>query len=124
MTIIGDVSNRICLIVDDICDTAGTLVKAADLLLNEGAVEVHAYITHGVLSGSAVDKISSSNIKSLVVTDSIEATDAVKHSKKIRSVATAPMLAQAMLNIAHGSSVSSLFNDETLGPIYEAFYPE
>ena len=124
MTIIGDVSNRICLIVDDICDTAGTLVKATDLLLSEGAVEVHAYITHGVLSGAAVDKISSSNIKSLVVTDSIEATDAVKNSKKIRSVATAPMLAQAMLNIAHGSSVSSLFNDETLGPIYEAFYPE
>ena len=124
MTIIGEVNDRICLIVDDICDTAGTLVKAADLLISKGAIEVHAYITHGVLSGSAVEKISSSNIKTLVVTDSIEATDAVKKSEKIRSVATAPMLAQAMLNIAHGSSVSSLFDDETLGPIYEAFYPE
>ena len=124
MTIIGDVSNRICLIVDDICDTAGTLVKATNLLLSEGAVEVHAYITHGVLSGSAVEKIASSNIKSLVVTDSIEATDAIRKSEKIRSVATAPMLTQAMLNIAHGSSVSSLFDDETLRPIYEAFYPE
>ena len=124
MTIIGEVNNRICLIVDDICDTAGTLVKAADLLLSKGALEVHAYITHGVLSGTAVKRIEASSLKSLVVTDSIEATEDVKASSKIRFVATAPMLAQAMLNIAHGRSVSSLFDDETLGPIYEAFYPE
>ena len=123
MTIIGTVEDRICLIVDDICDTAGTLVKAAQLLLNQGAVEVHAYITHGVLSGSAVEKINDSDIKSLVVTDTIESTSEVSKCTKIRFVATAPMLAQAMLNIAHGSSVSSLFNDDTLGPIYEAFYP-
>ena len=123
MTIIGTVEDRICLIVDDICDTAGTLVKAAQLLLNQGAVEVHAYITHGVLSGSAVEKINDSDIKSLVVTDTIESTSEVYKCTKIRFVATAPMLAQAMLNIAHGSSVSSLFNDDTLGPIYEAFYP-
>jgi ribose-phosphate pyrophosphokinase len=124
MTIIGEVKDRICLIVDDICDTAGTLVKASDLLLSKGAIEVHAYITHGVLSGQAVDRIKKSNLKSLVVTDSIEATVEVKKCRKIRFVATSPMLAQAMFNIAHGSSVSSLFNDETLGPIYEAFYPE
>jgi ribose-phosphate pyrophosphokinase len=124
MTIIGEVKNRVCIIVDDICDTAGTLVKAVDLLLGEGAVEVHAYVTHGVLSGKAVERINNSKIKSLVVTDSIEATENVKKSSKIRSVATAPMLAQAMLNIALGTSVSSLFDDETLGPIYEAFYPE
>jgi ribose-phosphate pyrophosphokinase len=124
MRIIGDVKGRICLIVDDICDTAGTLVKAVDLLLNNGAVEVHAYISHGVLSDPAVERIESSNIKSLVVTDSIEPSMPVKKSSKIRVVPSAPMLAQAMLNIAHGSSVSSLFDDETLGPIYEAYYPE
>ena len=124
MTIIGQVKGRICLIIDDICDTAGTLIKAADLLIEKGAVEVHAYISHGVLSGEAVEKIESSKIKNLVVTDSIEATPMVKQCSKIRLVATAPMLAQAMLNIAQGSSVSSLFNDDTLGPIYEAFYPE
>ena len=124
MTIIGEVKNRKCIIVDDICDTAGTLVKAVDLLLGKGATEVHAYITHGVLSGKAVERIEGSNIRSLVVTDSIEATSTVKSNFKIRSVATAPILAQAMLNIANGSSISSLFEDETLGPIYEAFYPE
>ena len=124
MRIIGDVKGRICLIVDDICDTAGTLVKAVDLLLNNGAIEVHAYISHGVLSNPAVDRIESSNIKSLVVTDSIEPSVFVKKSTKIRVVPASPMLAQAMLNIAHGSSVSSLFDDETLGPIYEAYYPE
>ena len=124
MTVIGDVRNRKCIIVDDICDTAGTLVKAVDLLIKNGALEVHAYITHGVLSGNAIDTIETSKIKSLIVTDSIEATNIVKNSSKIRCVATAPLLAQAMLNIAHGSSVSSLFDDSTLGPIYEAFYPE
>ena len=123
MTIIGDVNDRICLVVDDICDTAGTLVKATDLLLEKGAIEVHAYVTHGVLSGPAVERINSSSIKSLVITDSIEKTKNVKNSKKIRSVSTAPMLAQAILNISQGNSVSSLFSDETLKPIYEKYYP-
>ena len=123
MTIIGDVRNRICIVIDDICDTAGTLVKANDLLLEKGAREVHAYITHGVLSGKGVEKINSSSIKSLVITDSIEKTKNVKDSKKIRSVSTAPMLAQAILNISQGNSVSSLFSDETLKPIYEKYYP-
>ena len=76
------------------------------------------------LDTGKVEKIEASKIKNLVVTDSIEATPMVKQCSKIRLVATAPMLAQAMLNIAQGSSVSSLFNDDTLGPIYEAFYPE
>lgn len=124
MTVIGDVTDRICVIVDDIVDTAGTLCKAADLLKEKGAKEVHAYITHGVLSGPAVERIESSSLKSLVVTDSIQATPEVKSASKIRFVPTAPIFAQAMLNIANGTSVSSLFKNKTLVPIYEAFYPE
>ena len=124
MTVIGDVTDRICVIVDDIVDTAGTLCKAADLLIEKGAKEVHAYITHGVLSGPAVGRIEASSLKSLVVTDSIQATEEVESAKKIRFVPTAPIFAQAMLNIANGTSVSSLFKNKTLGPIYEAYYPE
>jgi len=124
MNVIGDVTDKICIIVDDIVDTAGTLCKAADELLQKGAREVHAYITHGVLSGPAVERIAASALKSLVVTDSIEATPAVQASTKIRFVPTAPIFAQAVLNIASGTSVSSLFKNRTLEPIYEAFYPE
>ena len=123
MTVIGDVTDRICVIVDDIVDTAGTLCKAADLLKEKGAKEVHAYITHGVLSGPAVERIQASSLKSLVLTDSIQATKEVKAASKIRFVPTAPIFAQAMLNIANGTSVSSLFKNKTLVPIYEAFYP-
>ncbi len=123
MNVIGDVKDRVCIIVDDICDTAGTLVKAAELLKENGAREVHAYITHGVLSGPALERIAKSSLKSLVVTDSIEPTEAVKKCKNIRIVPTAPIFAQAILNIANGTSVSSLFSDATLGPIYEAYYP-
>lgn len=123
MTVIGDVKDRICIIVDDICDTAGTLCKAAEHLMAQGAKEVHAYITHGVMSGPAVDRVSKSALKSLVLTDSIQPTEAALATKNIRYVPTAPLLAQAMLNIANGTSVSSLFEDDTLVPIYEAFYP-
>ena len=122
MTVIGEVEDRICIIVDDICDTAGTLVKAADTLLDAGAREVHAYITHGVLSGPAVKRISESKMKSLVITDSIEPTDPVRDAPNIRIVPTAPMFAQAILNIWNGTSVSSLFDPSTLGPIYEGMY--
>ena len=86
MTVIGDVADRICIIVDDICDTAGTLVKAADLLIEQGASEVHSYITHGVLSGPAVERVENSVMKSLVITDSIEPTEAVRKAKNIRIV--------------------------------------
>jgi len=123
LNVIGDVKDRICIIIDDIVDTAGTLCKAADLLIAKGAKEVHAYISHGVLSGPAVERITGSAMKSLVVTDSIEATPAIKKCKKIRFVPTAPMFAQAIVNIANGTSVSSLFDDSTLGPLYEAYYP-
>ena len=122
MTVIGDVRGKSCIIVDDICDTAGTLCKAAEVLMEAGATEVHSYITHGVLSGPAVERISKSVMKSLVITDSIEPTEAVKSCANIRIVPTAPMFAQAILNIWNGTSVSSLFEHETLGPIYEGMY--
>ena len=123
MTVIGEVKGRVCIIVDDIADTAGTLVKASELLKSEGATEVHAYITHGVLSGPAVERIKASPMKSLVITDSIEPTEAVKKARNIRIVPIAPLLAQAIVNIANGTSVSSLFEAGSLEPIYEAHYP-
>lgn len=122
MTVIGDVTGRKCIIVDDICDTAGTLCKAADTLIEKGATEVHSYITHGVLSGPAVERITKSSMKQLVITDSIEATPEVAACDKIRIVPTAPLLAQATLNITNGTSVSSLFDEGTLEPIYEGYY--
>lgn len=123
MTLIGDVKGRTCILVDDLVDTAGTLCKASDTLMENGAKEVHAYITHGVLSGPAVERITNASLKSLVVTDSIEGSPEVKACKKIRSVPTAPLFAQAILNISAGLSVSSLFADETLVPLYERHYP-
>ena len=122
MTVIGNVAGKKCIIVDDICDTAGTLCKAAEVLMQNGATEVHAYITHGVLSGPAVERVSNSVMKSLVITDSIEPSDTVKACKNIRIVPTAPMFAQAILNIWSGTSVSSLFETDTLVPIYEGMY--
>jgi ribose-phosphate pyrophosphokinase len=122
MTVIGEVKGRTCVMVDDLCDTAGTLCKAAELLKEEGAQAVHAYISHGVLSGPAIERITASVLESLVITDSIEATETVKAAKNIRVVSVAPMFAQAILNVGNDTSVSSLFHEETLGPIYEAFY--
>ena len=122
MTVIGDVTDKVCVIVDDIVDTAGTLCKAAEVLMENGAKEVHSYITHGVLSGPAVDRVSKSVMKSLVITDTIQPTEAVKACPNIRIVPTAPMFAQAILNTWNGTSVSSLFDHKTLGPIYEGLY--
>jgi ribose-phosphate pyrophosphokinase len=122
MTVIGDVTGKTCLIVDDICDTAGTLCKAAEVLIENGAAEVHSYITHGVLSGPAIERIANSVMKSLVITDSIEQGDKVKGAPNIRVVPTAPLFAQAILNIWNGTSVSSLFDSEVLWPIYEGMY--
>ncbi|SMX31651.1 ribose-phosphate pyrophosphokinase [Actibacterium lipolyticum] len=122
MTVIGDVTGKSCIIVDDICDTAGTLCKAAEVLIEKGAKEVHSYITHGVLSGPAVERITNSKMKSLVITDSIQPTQPVLDAKNIRIVPTAPMFAQAIMNIWHGTSVSSLFEHGTLAPIYEGMY--
>jgi ribose-phosphate pyrophosphokinase len=122
MTVIGDVKDKICIIVDDICDTAGTLCKAAALLAEHGAKEVHAYISHGVMSGPAVGRVEKSVMKSLVITDTIAPTDEIRAAKNIRIAPTAPMFTQAILNIWNGTSVSSLFHDDTLGPIYDGTY--
>ena len=122
MTVIGIVKDQHCIIVDDICDTAGTLCKASDTLLEQGAKSVDSYITHGVLSGPAIERVTGSVMKHLVITDTIAATEAVKGCEKIRIVPTAPMFAQAILNTSNGTSVSSLFDHETLGPIYEGMY--
>jgi len=122
MTVIGNVEGRTCIIVDDIVDTAGTLCKAAEVLIEAGAKEVHSYITHGVLSGPAIERVTKSVMKSLVITDTIQPGPATVKAKNIRVVPTAPIFAQAILNIWHGTSVSSLFNHETLEPIYDGMY--
>jgi len=122
MTIIGDVKGKRCIIVDDIIDTAGTLCKAAEVLTAQGAKEVHSYITHGVLSGPAIERVKNSAMKSLVITDSIQPTEEVKSAENIRIVPVAPLLSQALLNIWSGTSVSSLFEHETLQPIYDGMY--
>ncbi len=110
MNIIGDVSGRSCILVDDIVDSGGTLCNAADALLANGAKEVYAYITHGVLSGGAVARIASSKLKELVLTDSIQPTEAVKVAKNIRVISVATLLGEAIGRTATESSVSSLFD--------------
>ncbi|GIX17415.1 MAG: ribose-phosphate pyrophosphokinase [Rhodothalassiaceae bacterium] len=110
MNIIGDVEGRRCILVDDIVDSGGTLCNAAEALLEKGAKEVLAYVSHGVLSGGAVARISSSKLAELVITDSIMATEAVRVSKKIRRITIAPLLAEAIHRISHETSVSSLFD--------------
>lgn len=110
MNIIGDVEGRSCILVDDIVDSAGTLCNAAQALLDKGAKEVSAYVTHGVLSGGAVARVSSSKLKNLVITDTIQATEAVRVSHNIRVVSIAPLIGEAMRRIAEERSVSSLFD--------------
>ncbi|MEZ0170874.1 ribose-phosphate pyrophosphokinase [Microvirga sp. TS319] len=108
MNIIGDVAGRSCILVDDIVDSGGTLVNAADALLAKGAKEVYAYITHGVLSGGAVSRIAGSRLKELVITDSIIPTEAVKVAHNIRVISIAPLMGEAIGRTATESSVSSL----------------
>ena len=110
MNIIGDVAGRRCILVDDIVDSAGTLCNAAEALMDNGAEGVYAYVTHGVLSGAAVERIGSSPIEMMTITDSILATGEVKHCGNIRELTIAPLLAEAMRRISEESSVSSLFN--------------
>ena len=110
MNVIGDVEGRRCILVDDIIDSGGTLVNAADALLARGATEVHAYITHGVLSGGAVARVTSSNLKELVITDSIQPTEAVRVARNIRAISIASLLAEAIGRTAHEESVSRLFD--------------
>ena len=110
MNIIGDVEGRSCILVDDIVDSGGTLCNAAEALLAKGAKEVYAYIAHGVLSGGAVSRISSSKLKELVLTDTISPTEAVKVAQNIRVVSVANLLGEAIARTATEESVSSLFD--------------
>ncbi len=111
MNVIGDVRGKRCILVDDIVNSGGTLCNAAEALLKSGAIEVMAYITHGVLSGGAVAKIQNSSLKSLVITDSIQPTEVVKAAKNIRVLSIAPLIAKAIARTAREESVSSLFYD-------------
>jgi ribose-phosphate pyrophosphokinase len=108
--IIGDVSGRSLILFDDIVDSAGTLCSAAQSLMDAGATEVSAYVTHGVLSGAAIDRVQASVLKELVITDSIEASDMVAGASKIRVVSCAPLLGEAIRRIANEESVSKLFD--------------
>jgi ribose-phosphate pyrophosphokinase len=110
MNIIGDVKDRFCILIDDIADSAGTLCNAADALKAAGASDVVAYITHGVLSGEAVNRVNASSLRKLVITDSIQASDAARDSAKIRQLPIAPLLGEAIKRIADETSVSSLFD--------------
>ncbi len=110
LNIIGDVSGRRCIIVDDIVDSGGTLCNAATALLEAGASGVDAYIVHGVLSGCAVERIDASEIASMTITDSIEPTPAVLASRTLRVISVAPLMASAVERISEESSVSSLFD--------------
>jgi len=110
MNIIGDVKGRTCILIDDIIDSGGTLCNAAQALIDAGAESVTAYITHGVLSGAAVARVTNSALKELVITDSILATEATQQSGKIRQVTIAPLIGEAIRRIADESSVSSLFD--------------
>jgi ribose-phosphate pyrophosphokinase len=110
MNIIGDVRGRRCVLFDDIVDSAGTLCKAADALVAQGAAEVAAYVTHGVLSGAATDRVQASVLKELVITNSIEALEPVRSCGKVRVVSVAPLIGEAIRRIANEESVSKLFD--------------
>ncbi|WP_029087183.1 ribose-phosphate pyrophosphokinase [Brevundimonas aveniformis] len=110
MNIIGDVSGRRCILFDDIVDSAGTLCNAAQALSEQGAVEVAAYVSHGVLSGPAVNRVEDSVLSEMVVTDSIALSDEALACKKIRTVSIAPLIGEAIRRIANEESVSKLFD--------------
>jgi ribose-phosphate pyrophosphokinase len=110
MNIVGDVAGKDCLLIDDIVDSGGTLCNAADALLAEGAKSVTAYITHGVLSGGAVDRVSSSQLRELVITDSIQPSTKVLSARNVRVVSTAALIGEAINRTSLEESVSSLFD--------------
>ena len=109
MNVIGDVSDKTCILVDDICDTAGTLTNASNALKNQGAKKVYSYITHGVLSKPAIERIEASPIDKIIITDSIVATNEVKQSVKIEQLSIASLIGEAIGRITENKSVSSLF---------------
>jgi ribose-phosphate pyrophosphokinase len=110
MHVIGEVEGRTCILIDDIVDSGGTLVNAADALLAQGAVDVYAYITHGVLSGGAVARVTASRLKELVITDSIQPTEAVRVANNVRVLSIATLIGDAIGRTAAEESVSSLFD--------------
>ena len=110
MNVIGDISGKDCILIDDIIDSGGTLCNAAEALLAKGATSVTAYITHGVLSGGAVARITSSMLKELVITDSIQPTEAVRTAHNIRVVSISELIGEAISRTALEKSVSSLFD--------------
>ena len=109
MNVIGNVKNKICILTDDIIDSGGTIVNAADALLKRGVKEVHVYATHGVFSGDAVKKIKNSKIKNLVITDSIDISDKLKKVRNIEVLSISILLAEAIKRISNSTSVSDLF---------------
>ncbi len=110
MNIIGEVKDRRCILIDDIVDSGGTLCNAATALMEAKAKSVAAYVTHGVLAGDAVARLSSSPLEKLVVTDSIMATEAVRVANNVEQLSIAPLMAEAMRRISEETSVSSLFD--------------
>jgi ribose-phosphate pyrophosphokinase len=110
MNVIGEVEGRICILVDDIVDSGGTVLNAADALVSQGATEVYAYVSHGVLSGGAVARITASRLKELVITDSIQPTEAVRVARNIRVLSIATLIGEAIGRTASEESVSSLFD--------------
>jgi ribose-phosphate pyrophosphokinase len=110
MNIIGAVKNKTCILLDDIADSAGTLCNAAKALKNNGAKDIYSYIVHGVLSGNALEKIKDSDIKELILTDSIQASESIKNIKNIRHISIAPLMGEAIKRINSDSSVSALFD--------------
>ena len=109
MNVIGNVKGKTCIITDDIIDSGGTIVNATDALIKRGAKEVYVYVTHGVLSGEAIEKIKKSKIKNLVVTDTIDNSDKVKKARNIEVLSISNLLAEAMKRISNSTSVSDLF---------------
>ncbi len=109
MNVVGNVNGKTCIIVDDIIDSGGTIVNAADALIKRGAKEVHVYITHGVLSGEAVKKIKKSKIKKLVITDTINNLDKLKNATNIEVLSISNLLSEAIKRISNSTSVSDLF---------------
>jgi ribose-phosphate pyrophosphokinase len=110
MNVIGEVSGQTCILIDDIVDSGGTLVNAADALLKAGATEVAAYITHGVLSDGAAERVAESRLKELVLTDSIPESDVARAAKNIRRISIAPLMGEAIARTASEQSVSSLLD--------------
>ena len=109
MNVIGDVKDKTCIIVDDIIDSGGTIVNAAKALKDRGAKEVYVYITHGVLTGEAIDKIKKSVIKKLVITDTIDNQDKIKNAKNIEVLPISTLMGEAIKRISNSTSVSDLF---------------